>query len=123
MDKAKIKAWIDEELPERFIVTTSEELAEKFAQCFSDIGPKWVSVEDELPQVNQLSRWVRESNSVLVQDDNGSQCVAFYTNEFDGTDGGWVLPTQKFAKIGSHPDFNISQNIVLWMPIPTSDDK
>lgn len=52
--KDKIKQWLDENLPERFISSTSEELAGKLEQCFKDLGlsNEWVSVE-ELEHVAQ----------------------------------------------------------------------
>ena len=124
MNKQDIKQWCIENIrcnPEPCITDLESHIARQaylIEQCFSDLQPQWVSVDDRLPEVIQVSRWVRESDSVLLIDDKGSQCVAFYSNEFDGTNGGWVLPTQRFAKIGQHPDFNISQDITHWQPLP-----
>jgi hypothetical protein len=113
--KDKIEQWLDAKTAGYRMLTPIKDVIN---DCFNDLQPQWVSVDDRLPEVNQLSRWVRESDSVLVTDDKGSQCVAFYSNEFDGTNGGWVLPAQRFAKIGQHPDFNISQYITHWQPLP-----
>lgn len=46
----KIKQWLDENLPERFISSTSEELAGKLEQCFKDLGlsNEWVSEIDKI---------------------------------------------------------------------------
>lgn len=77
----------------------------------------WIKTKDELPEVIQISRWVRESIPVLIKDENGNCAVCIYTNEFDGTDGGWVLPVQKFAQIGYAPDINVSVEIVEWKHI------
>lgn len=45
MNKQDIEEWIEENLPERFVSTTAEELAGKVLQCFQDLAPQWVSVD------------------------------------------------------------------------------
>lgn len=74
----------------------------------------WINVKDQLPEVIQVSRWVRESKPVLIKDENDNCAVCIYTNELDGSDGGWTLPVQKFAKIGEHPDLIVSFDIIEW---------
>jgi hypothetical protein len=74
----------------------------------------WISTKKELPEVIQVSRWARESKPVLVKDENGNYAVCLYTNEFDGSDGGWILPVAKFAKIGHPTDLLVSFDILEW---------
>lgn len=78
---------------------------------------EWISVDTAMPVVVQLSRWVRESNPVLIEDENGNHAVCIYSDEVDGSGGGWTLPVQKFAKIGHPPDIIVSFEIVKWMPL------
>lgn len=77
----------------------------------------WINVKDQLPEVIQTSRWVRESKPVLIKDENGNCAVCVYTDESDGSDGGWILPVQKFAKIGQAPDLIVSFDVVEWKEI------
>lgn len=79
---------------------------------------EWISVNDRLPEVYSPKQWVRESASVLVRDENGNCAVCFYSDDTDGSDGGWTLPVQKFAKIGQHPNIIVSFDVVEWQPLP-----
>lgn len=78
---------------------------------------EWISVDEYLPTVVQVSRWVRESNPALIEDENGNHAVCIYSDELDGSDGGWTLPVRKFAKIGHPPDILLGFEVVKWMPL------
>jgi hypothetical protein len=112
--KRKISAT-DLDEPEYMDMQTCHEL-QVIAKEMESL-PVWISVEDYLPTVVQVSQWVRESNSVLIEDENGNHAVCYYSDNSDGSDGGWTLPVEKLAKIGHPPDIIIGFDVVKWVPI------
>ena len=77
----------------------------------------WINVKDLLPAVSLLEPYRIESDSVLIECDDGSRAVAYYTSELDGAEGGWVLPVQKFTGIGYAADLIIGVNFIRWQAL------
>ncbi len=109
MSKQKIRDWFDDK---RFPIKT-EALANLITQCFNDLAPKWVSVDDGKPKQGQR---------VLLKTNYDENCP--YVVGYWGC-GEWEACT---VNVAAEKDYNgnealvervfESSDVTHWMPLP-----
>ena len=94
MTREEFINWFEE----RFALTKND--IYEFGQLYDEVTkPRWISVEDELPEVCVV---------VLTTTPHGTQRVGFYE------DGWWLANTPDLVRLGS---------ITHWMPLPLPPKK
>ena len=94
MTREEFINWFEE----RFALTKND--IYEFGQLYDEVTkPRWISVEDELPEVCVV---------VLTTTPHGTQRVGFYE------DGWWLANTPDLVRLGS---------ITHWMPLPAPPKK
>jgi len=116
--KEQIKEWLEQNIPftkkGNFILTLKEG-HEIIEQCFNDLAPKWVSVDDELPEGSMAH--------VLVFCEGGNIDKSFYCTDREFLSKGLSSGCYSRKRHGKNSGyFDLSHKhgykITHWMPLP-----
>ena len=117
MDKETIKAWLENRYETHNEVDGIEycgpmiksNFIEDISDCLTDIGPKWVSVDDELPHPDRcVDLWCKISGGYNQGDESRVENV-FYNSELRYW---WYLD--------DNSDHTVMRGVEIthWMPLP-----